>query len=461
MEASEVWSSVEADLQLSISAAYFKSYIKRLSLLEIKKVGVDKQEVVLACPSIFIQREVERRFQDQIKASFDRVTNRSNLLKIEVNSKEEGVEAKQKEEEWSLFGFGGGQQNTIDLVFRRVGLKPELSLDTFAVSSSNEMAYAAAKAVSQTPGSAYNPLFLYGGVGVGKTHLMQGVGQEILKNSLEMKTIYCTGEEFTNEIIGAIRKKSTASFKNKYRSVSLLLIDDIQFIAGKATVQEEFFHTFNAILKEGGQVIMTSDKPPKEIDALEDRLRSRFEGGLTIDIGQPNFELRCAILMIKSKQMGIRMPLVAAQLVAERIEDTRALIGGLMKLSAASTARNVKITPELVAEVLSLEGQKKEEVKPEKVKPLDLIHQVADYFGVDVVEVRGAKRVKGLVLPRHVAMFLLHNDCRLSLIEVGSWFGGRDHTTIMHAVNKVASLINQDKNMERDVENIRKQVYSG
>jgi len=459
MNNQEVWLGVVADLELSVSRAIYDSFIKKMELVKVLKTGEGHQEVVLTCPSIFVQREAKRRFSGEIKRAFDQVTGIDTELKFEVmDAPHEEV----KTESGPLFEFSFSQANQTETTLKRVGLKPELSLATFAVSSSNEMAYAAAKAVSQSPGTAYNPLFLYGGVGVGKTHLMQGVGQEILRANLEMKTIYCTGEEFTNEIIGAIRKKSTASFKNKYRNVSLLLIDDIQFIAGKATVQEEFFHTFNAILKEGGQIIMTSDKPPKEIDALEERLRSRFEGGLTIDIGQPNFELRSAILMIKAKQMGIKLPLAAAQVVAERVEDTRALIGALMKLNAASAARSAKITPEMAREVLKLE-KKQEENKGDqtiRVKPLDLINQVADYFGVDISEVRGARRVKNLVFPRHVAMFLLNKDCNMSLVEVGSWFGGRDHTTVMHAVSKVENLLREVKAVEVDVENVRKQLYS-
>ncbi len=449
----DVWENAVVDLQMNLSKAYFESYIKKLKFLGGEKRG--KGLVLkLGCPSVFIMGEVKRRCGSDLQESVERVVGGAVAVEYEVDTSTSEV------------FFGGAAplftaavdlKRDVEEVVAKAGLKKEMSLETFAVSSSNEMAYAAAKAVSQSPGTAYNPLFLYGGVGVGKTHLMQAIGRKILEDSLELKTIYCSGEEFTNEIIDAIRRKSTAGFKRKYRSVKLLLIDDIQFIAGKTTVQEEFFHTFNAILNGGGQVIMTSDKPPKEIDALEERLRSRFEGGLTIDIGQPNFELRTAIIMIKSRQMGLLVSAAIAQAIAEKIEDTRELIGALTKLSALTGEEEKELSLGMVERILKLKergGRGGERV----VKPEEVIGVVADFYGVESDDVVGARRLKNLVFPRHVAMFLLVSSYKRSLVEVGSLFGGRDHTTVMHAVGKVGGLLKKDDSVKEGVAEIRQKL---
>lgn len=458
MVSEEVWSGVLSELELAVSRAYFESCIKRLVLVESRRAGPKKQGVVVGCPSVFIYGEVKRRFYNQIRESLSRVVGEE--IDLELVVKEKGRDQDHQAMTPLFKNRAVSGQVRFEKVLRRVGLTRECNLETFAVSSSNEMAYAAAKAISKSPGRAYNPLFLYGGVGVGKTHLMQAVGQEILKEDEEVKTIYCTGEVFTNEIIEAIRGKTTSQFKKRYRSVSLLLIDDVQFIAGKTTVQEEFFHTFNAVLNEGGQIIMTSDKPPKEIGELEDRLRSRFEGGLIIDIGEPNFELRTAILMIKAKQMGVGLPLGSARLVAEKVDSTRALIGVLMRLKAEESTRLTKITDEVVVKVLASQEKQEGEKLSKTVVPDDVVRLVAEYYGVEENEVRGARRVKRLVLPRHVAMFLLNRDLNSSLVEVGGWFGGRDHTTVLHAVDKIEGLKSQDKQLENDIEKLRKQIYS-
>jgi chromosomal replication initiator protein len=452
MTSQEIWSGVLADLQLSLSKPVYEFYLKKMGLLEIDEAG-DEFVATVACPSAFMMNEVEKRILPQIKAAFEIVVTRPCQIKLKVNDEI-------NKREWfdqPLFSEGSfNRQDEIDRVMRKSGLSRELSLETYAVSSSNEMAYAAAQAVSQNPGSAYNPLFLYGGVGVGKTHLMQGVGQTIVKKNLEVKIIYCTGEEFTNGIIEAIQQKSTTNFKKKFRSVNLLLIDDVQFIAGKTAVQEEFFHTFNAILKGGGQIIMTSDKPPIEIDALEERLRSRFEGGLTIDIGQPDFELRSAILMIKAKQMGLDIPIEVARVIAEEVKNTRGLLGALMKVKTIMLAKKDNLDPELIRKTLGVTNSGKRDAK--QVRPLDVIKTVAEYYNAQIKDIRGNRRVKTLVLPRHVAMYILKFDLDLGLVEIGSWFSNRDHTTVIHAVDKVDQLIKQGNKIGEDIVDIRKKM---
>jgi chromosomal replication initiator protein len=455
MNKAELWQSVLIDLQMSLSKPVYEFYIKKLDLVDVEVNDAEKVAVI-ACPSAFMLSEVKKRLFTDIRNAFQRANKDDIEIKMVVKTMTKpGLKLDEP-----LFRTNNNQDMFTEEVrvpvAAKVGLSPELTLETYAVSSSNEMAYAAVQAVSKSPGKAYNPLFLYGGVGVGKTHLMQGAGQEILKKKPGAKIIYCTGEEFTNGIVEAIQQKSTAAFKRKFRTVDLLLIDDIQFIAGKTTVQEEFFHTFNAILKGGGQVIMTSDKPPQEINALEERLKSRFEGGLTIDIGQPDFELRSAILMIKATQMGLEIPMDVAQIVASQVKNTRALLGSLMKIKTLLLTKKEAITAESVKKLLAIGENINKERKTHR--PLDVIKMVADYYNTQVKDIRGVRRVKNLVLPRHVAMYILKEDLGLGLVEIGGWFGNRDHTSVIHAVDKVGELVKNNDQISSDLGEIRKRL---
>lgn len=339
---------------------------------------------------------------------------------------------------------------------QRAGLRNEYTFDTFAVSSTNEMAHAAAMAVSNQPGTAYNPLFIYGGVGVGKTHLMHAVGNNILKRLPDSKVLYCTGEDFTNEIVQAIQNKKSMVFKEKFRTVDILLIDDVQFIAGKNTVQEEFFHTFNSIAKRSGQIILTSDRPPAEISLLEDRLRSRFEAGLMVDIQQPSFELRTAILLIKSQANGVHIPMDLAQVIASRIDSARKLEGIIKRIKSEVELKHRQITPELIDELCKTEIEK----SPQKlrVKPYDVIKTVADFYHLKQSALRGKVRVKSIVKARHIAMYFLKEELHLPYMEVGRWFSNRDHTSALHALRKVTSDIQKDPEFRQEVQTMRVQL---
>lgn len=336
---------------------------------------------------------------------------------------------------------------------QRAGLRLEYTFETFAVSSTNEMAHAAAMAVSNQPGTAYNPLFIYGGVGVGKTHLMHAVGNNILKRIPDAKVLYCTGEDFTNEIVHAIQTKKSMSFKEKYRTVDILLIDDVQFIAGKNTVQEEFFHTFNSIAKRSGQIILTSDRPPSEISLLEDRLRSRFEAGLMVDIQQPSFELRTAILLIKSQANHIHIPMELAQVIASRIDSARKLEGIIKRIKSEVELKHRQITPELIDELCKVEIEK----SPTRlrVKPYDIIKTVADFYHIKQSAIRGKVRVQSIVKARHIAMYFLKEDLHLPYMEVGRWFSNRDHTSAMHALRKITNDMSLDEETRKEVQSIR------
>lgn len=336
---------------------------------------------------------------------------------------------------------------------RNIGLRADSTFETFAVSSTNEMAHAAATAVSKTPGTAYNPLFLYGGVGVGKTHLMHAIGHNILQRQPSAHIIYCTGEEFTNQIVTAIRNKNAIDFKNRYRTADVLLIDDVQFIAGKNTVQEEFFHTFNALTKRQSQIVLTSDRPPHEISLLESRLKSRFEAGLMIDIQQPSFELRTAILLIKAKALSLPISIDLAKMIAARVDSARKIEGILNTLRSEVELKGHAISTELVEQMLHTENTSRK--APLRVKVSEVIKTVADHYRIKQQELKGQSRKKHLALARHIAMYLCRADLAVAYEEIGRWFSHRDHTSILHAVNKVEGLLTSDPEVQQEVSAIR------
>lgn len=331
----------------------------------------------------------------------------------------------------------------------QAGLRPDYTFETFAVSGTNEMAHAAATAVSNQPGTAYNPLFLYGGVGVGKTHLMHAIAHNIIDQNPAAKIIYCSGEEFTNEIVSAIQTKKALRFKDKYRGAQVLLIDDVQFIAGKNTVQEEFFHTFNALTQQARQIILSSDRPPHEINLLEDRLRSRFEAGLMVDIQQPSFELRTAILLIKATASNLNFSMEIAQTIASKVDSARKIEGLIKRLRSAVELQQKEINLELVEEILAIENDGPKTKL--KVTPNDVIRAVANHYHVKQTAIRGKRRVQSLVRARHVAMYLLKQELHMPLTEIGRWFSNRDHTSALHATRKIEKDMLRDSLLQRDV----------
>jgi len=370
----------------------------------------------------------------------------NKFLKKRVAVELVAVPSKKRAKEAPLLSF----QPTTEDVLIKSGFSRRYGFESFAVSPSNQVAYAAAQAVVCNPGSAYNPLFLYGGVGVGKTHLAQSIGRKILEDNNNRKICFSPGDLFTNELIESIREKSTQKFRRKYRRLDLLVIDDVQFIAGKQTIQEEFFHTFNSIISLGGQVILTSDKPPNEIKNLEDRLRSRFSGGLMIDIQPPNFELRTAILLIKAREKNIDIDIEAAKIIAEKTDDTRALEGNLLSVYAQTIGKKEKIDDEAVANYFN--NKKEKQVK--KIAPNDVIRSVCSYYEIKPSQIKGAGKETRIVLPRQIAMYLLRSSLRLRLNQVAFFLNKKDHTTVIHAVNKITKLTAKDPILKQDVKNI-------
>lgn len=457
MDERQVWTAVLSELELSLSPGNFSTWISPLKAVSLEEKE-EKVLLVVGCPSVFHKNYVAERFIGQIQELVKKSLNKA--CEVELTVVEIKKEAAPVTDD--LFSTDPKQRlaEAYSEAVAKAGLNPNFTFKNFAVSTSNEVAHAAARTAAKNPGQTYHLVFIYGGVGVGKTHLMQAVGHEVLMRSPDSSLIYCTGEEFTNEIIEAIRNKTTPMFRQKYRKTRTLLLDDIQFIGGKDAVQEEFFHTFNAVTKEGGQVVLTSDRLPSEIAGLEDRLRSRFEGGLTVDIQKPGFELRTAILLIKAQQRGIELPMRVAQVVAANVESTRKLEGVLLRLSGELLARKEPLTEELALALLNkING---EAVSPQQqLTPQKILSRVADHFRVKVIDLKGDRRLRAVALPRQISMYLLRKELSLPLEEVGRVLGGRDHTTIMHGEEKITRALAESDALRLDITTIRQQLYDG
>jgi len=332
-------------------------------------------------------------------------------------------------------------------------LHPRYSFDNFVVGASNRLAHAACLAVAEKPAQAYNPLFLYGGVGLGKTHLLHAIGNQCNRRGLQV--LYVSSEEFTNDLINAIRTHTTQAFREKYRRIDVLLIDDIQFIAGKESTQEEFFHTFNTLHSQDKQVVISSDRPPKAMVTLEERLRSRFEWGLTADIQPPDFETRQAILRAKAGRAGYRMPNEIFELIARRVQSNiRELEGALNRVWAYANLSNGPITPQLVETALADMLPRRSEVRPDEI-----VRKVADAFGIPLERILGRDRSRQVALPRQIAMYLLREEANISLPQIGEALGGRDHTTVMYGCDKVAEMLEEDDRLRRQLIEIKEQIY--
>ena len=332
-------------------------------------------------------------------------------------------------------------------------INPRYTFENFVVGSGNRLPHAASLAVAERPAQAYNPLFLYGGVGLGKTHLLHAIGNMCTRQGLQV--LYVSSEEFTNDLINAIRTHTTPAFREKYRRNDVLLIDDIQFIAGKESTQEEFFHTFNTLHGQNKQVVISSDRPPKAMVTLEERLRSRFEWGLAADIQPPDFETRVAILRSRADATGLRIEDEMLIIIARRVQSNiRELEGALTRVAAFASLSGIAVTADLIdialADLLPQRGQ---------VHPEEVVQKVADVFGVPMERMLGRERAREVALPRQIAMYLLREEANISLPQIGSALGGRDHTTVIYGCEKIADLLERDDRLRRQVVDIREQLY--
>lgn len=413
-------------------------------LKQLKPIEMTQEKVIVSCENNGVRLYLEKKIpliEDLVSTYLEK------KITLELI-----VEEKKRKKEEPLFQF---EPNKSDLALR-AGLLNRYNFTNFAVSSTNQVAFAAAQAVARNPGTSYNPLFLYGGVGVGKTHLAQAIGREILEKNPQMKVFFCPGDQFLNELVEAIKEHTTNRFRKKYRQLNGMVVDDIQFIAGKQSVQEEFFHTFNAVVSSGGQVILTSDRPPHEIGNLEDRLRSRFSGGLIVDVQPPEFELRTAIVLIKAREKNIEIDIEAAKIIAEQVGDARALEGALLSTYAKIVGKKERIDLEAV----ELFFQEKTRRTTRRVSTHDVIRIVCSFYNIKQTHIKSANRAEEIVLPRQIIMYLLRQELKLKFEEIAYHLKRKDHTTIMHGVEKINRLIIKDPLLKQEIDGITKTIIS-
>lgn len=454
MDKEKVWKKILESIRVSVSPAIFSTWFSQTHLDSLKK-SKNKHIAQIGCSSSFVKSTIEGRYYGLIQDSLKKELE-SNCDVIFI-VKENPVEILDNDESPApLFQAKENQKQELNRGLARAQVRPVFSFDNFAVSSSNQMAWAAAEAVTNDPGKAYNPLFIWGGVGVGKTHLMNAIGVSILKESPESNILFCTGEHFTNDIVEGIRNKSTQRFRNKYRKLEVLLLDDIQFIAGKDAVQEEFFHTFNALVSSGSQIVMTSDKPPHEIAKLEERLRSRFEAGLIVDVSPPDFELRCAIIQIKSKERGMDIPMDLVQIIAGNIDSPRKIEGFLIRLASEAKLKKTQISEDLIQLIMG----KGIDINNKHLKatPSDVITATTKHYSVKKRDLLGSSRARTVAIPRQILMYLLRTELNLPFQEVGRVVG-RDHTTVMHAVDKITHLASNNVQIRQDILGIKNMLW--
>lgn len=446
---SEIWNKVLAEIKPSVSEGNFGTLLKPTKLLELKN-GI----ATVAAPSPIIINMLQERFMMSIKLLIEKHSGEKSVSVVFVP---QAMRKHQKKnapaEEPPLLNIGVEKEKpTLPFAGHLPRVRTDYTFDNFAVSGSNQLAFVSSTTVAKNIGKSYNPLFIYGHVGVGKTHLMHAIANEVYHKNPDRKIIYITSEEFTNEVVEAIRHNETSKMKKRFRGANLLLIDDIQFIEGKEKVQEELFHTFNILIDSGAQIVLSSDRPPQEIKKLEKRLSSRFAGGLAVDIGLPDFELKTAIVLIKAKKFGYELPIDVAKFLSENAQDTRSLEGLLLRIITESTTSNQEISLELAQKAFG--GMTSE--RNQHLHPDDVINYVCEYYRIKPTQLKGPKRDASLVRARHVAMFLLKKELKLTLKDIGGLLGGRDHTTIMHGVEKMELIVNNKDEMNGDIQGITK-----
>lgn len=439
----QLWQAILGNLELTLSKANFTTWFKNTSIIEKSDYGI-----VVGAPNAFTKEWLQNKYHQDILKALKTIAPEIKEVKYQIVS--------------PLFSAPQAYsvkevQRTTQKPVQNQTLNPKYTFNTFIVGSNNQLAHAASLAVSKKPGHVYNPLFIYGGVGLGKTHLMQAVGAEILKKDPNSKILYVTSERFTNEFVQSVASGKADSFKSTYRNVDVLLVDDIQFLAGKEGTQEEFFHTFNALHQNNKQVVMTSDRLPKEIPAIEERLVSRFEWGMIADIQAPDFETRLAILKTKVKEKNYAVDQEILNYIAETIQSNiRELEGALNRLMVYCQLNNTRPTIDQVKNILVnvITPPKKRGVSAKKI-----IEVVSDFYNVSPEDLLKQSRKKEYVNPRQIAMYIIRKELETSLPSIGEFFGGRDHTTVIHAIDKIDRMIKEKSGLKQEIELIKDRLY--
>jgi chromosomal replication initiator protein len=454
LNSNAVWQATLGELQLQMTKATFDTWVKQTHVL-----AYEDGAFIVGVQNGYAKDWLENRLLGTIKRTLSGILNRSVEVKFVVQSQAPGrtVEAA----DW----FQAGAEAAISGEAAasaapkpasgpsKFAMIPQYTFDHFVVGGSNRLAHAASLAVAENPARAYNPLFLYGGVGLGKTHLMQAIGHHAVEQGY--KVLYLSSETFTNDLINAIRTKSTETFRDCYRNADFLLVDDIQFIAGKESTQEEFFHTFNALHSSERQVVLTSDRPPQAIPTLEERLASRFQWGLIADIQPPDLETRIAILRVKAEARGARLPTEVTDFIARQMQSNiRELEGGLNRVLAHASLTREPITLELARHTLSNLVDRRE-----RIALSDIIEAVAHHYGIAQADLTGTSRQKEFVTPRQIVMYLAREETNASFPIIGQALGGRDHTTVLHGSQKMAAEIERNDALRRDLVAIRQHLY--
>ncbi|HWQ13352.1 MAG TPA: chromosomal replication initiator protein DnaA [Roseiflexaceae bacterium] len=491
MNLAKIWNAALGSLQVQTSRQEFNTWLRRASLLAVEN-GV----ATIGAPSAFYKEGLESRYSLPLRELLSSLVGFPVAVRFVIGApamRDQGLPGGEQEQDLyglddherpngyghgqSNGGYAGGngsygpgihpavydrlpmQQLEFSSAMRTGMLNARYTFDRFIVGPSNRLANAACMAVAEHPAAAYNPLFLYGGVGLGKTHLLHAIGNYALDRDPEINVLYVSSEKFTNDLINAIRRQQTEEFRVRYRNIDILLIDDIQFIAGKESTQEEFFHTFNTLHSSGKQIVISSDKPPKAILTLEERLRSRFEWGLIVDVQMPDLETRTAILRTKAEQMLVNIPAEVIDFLAHRIQSNiRELEGCLNRVVAYAQMTGSHVTVEVATAALSelLDTSRRKRISPELI-----VREVAEFYGVDMRAMQGRGRSRNIVVPRQVAMYLLREETESSLVDIGQLLGGRDHTTVMYGCEKITEELNTDARLRQEVNTIREKLLQG
>ena len=470
MDQRQVWRATLGELEISLSQATFETWFRRTALIRVDEAS---STFVLGVASGFAKDWIEERYRSLIAQTIAKIVGYSVTLTVEVVSEAEldahgalgsrnksvatapGLTAEPDVLARTSTSRSGDAVRIVDASepTRPTNLNARYTFATFVVGAASRLAHAASLSASERPGGAYNPLFLYGGTGLGKTHLLHAIGNAVMERSPKRRVLYITGEAFTNEFILGIQQGAADAFRSRFRKIDVLLIDDIQFIADKERTQEEFFHTFNALHSAGKQIVITSDRTPKEISLLEERLRSRFEWGLIADISSPDLETRIAILRSKAEESGVIVADDVVEQVARRVQsNVRELEGALTRLIAVGRLSGMPVTMELAARVLS------EAVYPNPkriLEPEQVVAVVAEHFGLTVEQLRGPKRDREIVVPRQIAAYLSREETDASLVRIGGALGGRDHSTIIHGCAKIEREMGYDAELRREVALLR------
>ncbi len=453
MQDNSLWQAVLGEIELTVSRASFVTWFKNTRLLRHKD-----NVLTIGVPNVFIKQQLERKFNELITGILAKNGVKPDRIEYKIHTI---ATPKKNDQETVILGLPSApvssQRPTSTLTHSyRQGLNERYTFDSFIVGSGSELAYAACQAIAQNPGTKYNPLFIYGGVGIGKTHLIQAVGNALLQRKPGAHVVYVSTEQFVQEFIDAVRYKKNTDFASYYRNADVLIIDDVQFIAGKDKTQEEFFHTFNALHQANKQIIISSDKPPKDIPTLEERLRSRFAWGMSIDMQAPDFETRCAIVQSKAHVHEANLPQPVVEYLATHIQtNIRELEGALNQLLAFCEMRGLE--PDLTI-ATGLLGSAK--TRPKHLSAKQIIERTARHFQIGMEEILGPKRDKDIVVPRQVAMYMLRSELHLSFPKIARELGRKDHTTAIHSVEKIEKEAAFDSDIRSAIAEIKERLYA-